>query len=227
MAFGDVVGSGLTQGVSGQNPTISISTSAASRIVVGFLVNGARCDSISDDIGQSITWNLVGRSDVGAFTNKLEVWEGVSSASFSGKTITINLNISSAYVTAVAMALEGVDAGGSAIDGSVDAGAAAPLSVTTSTADTVVVGAFRFGATADASAGSGFTEVGTNAGFFLMEKKVLASAATTSVTTSNDGDVNGGVAFAFKKAAGGAITLAGSAATSAQGAPAIVVSVAL
>lgn len=207
MAFGDILGVGTNPGTSGSSPTVTLTTTGAGKIVVIATINSASVNSIS---GGGLTWSRIGRSDTGAFTNKIEAWRADAASALTGAVITLNLNAGAEYATIIAFCIEGCVTGTSDTEG-LSEGATAPRSVTTTSANTIVVGGFRFGGTSDPSAGSGFTERGSTGGYTLAETKLLTAAATTSVTTSNDADSNGGVAWAFIKAGGGHVIAVGVA----------------
>lgn len=135
--------------------------------------------------------------DPPASATDIELWYAVAAATFSGN-ITINTT-SSAFLAGDAFGVSGADTAtiwdGAAVTGNPD-----PLSISTTNANTFILGAFR-GGTASPTSGAGWTQI-SGADFQLTEYQVVSSTQSgLSVTqTTGAGGANGGIAIAIKQA---------------------------
>lgn len=134
--------------------------------------------------------------------DRIELWTAVAASTQSAVSITATQTNAGQYMVMDVFAFSGTDTS-STFDGSPVTGNPDPLSISTSVADTVIVGCYRVN-TASPTAGTGFTAV-SGADFQLTEYKIVSSTQTSlSVTVGTGvGTANGGVVVALKAAAAG------------------------
>jgi hypothetical protein len=178
-------------------------TQANDYIIVCFLSNGSPSISV---VGSSIgAFTQIGIASRGSSQFSEEIWAKFSPGVLSGENITITLNSANVIVVDVfgvsgsGQASLVFDAGGPQV---VNGMPGDPVSLTTTNANTMVIGAFSLASGASNTPGSGFTLV--NSGdFHQTEYQVLSSAATTSVALGIPGAADGGVAIAIVMTIGG------------------------
>jgi hypothetical protein len=204
MAFGDIVGTAALYGSSGASGQVTLTTTASGIIVVAITHNKGSDNpiaSITD--GAGLTYNLIAHTFAGV--GNFDLWYAVAASTVSSNIITVTPTASADYLTIHAF---GVDITAPALDADAsnpNSGTSGARTISTATADTVIVGAFRSSGTANPTAGAGFTRIlgGTGGGFTLTQSAVFGS--TQSGLSVNSGEANnGGVAVAFKAGAGAA-----------------------
>lgn len=180
--------------------TSAFTTTVATEVFIAATINGATISSIT---GGGLTWAL--RKGQGVAAERIELWAAPASGSLSGVQFTINLSAGVSFITTDVFAFSGNDT--STVwdaNASVPAsGTADPLAMTTSNANDVIIGAFRFGATANPTAGSGFTKI-SGADFQLTEYQIVAVAQLYSITVGTGvGNANECVGDALMAASSG------------------------
>ena len=170
--------------------TAAISTSNVNDIIIAHIEsNGGLVSSVT---GGGLTWNFRSRSTGG---NQIEIWYATSTGTLSSASITATLptvNFGTMTIFAVTGGKLSAPFDGSSVVSTTVPGD--PLSITTTAADTMVIGGFRHGGAT--TAGSGFTSL-ASANFALSEYKILSSAQTLSVAVTSAGSTNGGVVDAL------------------------------
>jgi hypothetical protein len=132
----------------------------------------------------------------GGPNSNLDVY-GFFSAGVYNDTVVVTMS-SGSFTTVDAFGVSGSGQSSLVTEGSTYNGVD-PVSITTTSANTMVIACFRESGASDPTAGSGFTIVPT-AGhdYALVEYKLLASPATTSCTqTTGAGGANGAIAVAI------------------------------
>jgi hypothetical protein len=139
-----------------------------------------------------------------------EFWYAVSSGTLSADTVTVNAT-SNAYIVFDVFAISGANTS-TPLDGSVVTGSTAPLSITTTNANDIIVGSFRMSTGSDA-VGAGFTIISaaSNLDYILTEYQIVSATQTgLSVGINTNANSNGAVAFAIQQAAAAAPAAAGT-----------------
>jgi hypothetical protein len=204
---------GSVHGNSGGASSLAVSlttTQANDYIIVSITTNsGPVVSVVSGAIG---LFTRVGSAAVtGNPTFVMEVWAGFSPGALTADTITVTTT-GSAFLTVDAFGVSGSGQTSLVFDvGGPQTGIVDPISITTASANTMVIASYRENSAASPTAGSGFTTI-SGANFQLTEYKVLSAGATTSCTqTTGAGTANAGVVFAIAQydpiATGGARVL--------------------
>lgn len=160
---------------------------ANSVIVVMGSVTGDTPSGVSDT--QGLTWALRKLENTG-FYPVYEYWAATTGAITTD--ITVAYTGGAGFVdNAVAMSVTGCTSLSAPFDvnGSLPAaGTSAPLSISTTASDTLVIGMFREGSTAIGVAGSGFTLIEPSTFYFMTEYQAFTSPQTSlSVTDGTSG----------------------------------------
>lgn len=184
---------------------VTITTTVAACVLLAFITtNGGPVTGITDSAGLTWTHRATGRS-VGGETN--ELWYAIAASQVTSDIITV-ATTSANFITVHAFAVSGADTaspfdGTAVTDGTAPAD---PLSISTTNADTMIIGGFRFSGTGSPTAGTGFTSIAAlAAGFQLAEYQIVAATQTNLDVTvgTGVGDSGGGIADAIKAAAAG------------------------
>ena len=167
---------------------ITLSTTKTNDVIlVGITSNGSNATiTIGDTAG--LIWNLRAQSTGGAAPLKL--YYAVSSGILTNDTITVS-DATSAFTSATAVAVNGANTGApfdpNGALPSIDVGGAS--TITTTNANTILLGVVRMVNPATPSPGSGWTNASTSGLYFLFEYQFVTSTQSgTSVTytgTSN------------------------------------------
>ena len=173
-------------------------------IIVIATVNQGPITSIS---GAGLTWNFIASGGTGIAA--IEIWYAIASSALSSQTITVT-QTASGFITVDAFGISGANTS-SPFDANASTpatGTTATLTVSTDTADTFIIGGYRFGSTASPTEGTGWTKI-FGANFQLSEFKIVSSTQSSlSVAIGTGaGDQNGGVADAVVIAAAGGASL--------------------
>lgn len=205
--------------------TLTLSTTNASDIIgVAALINNAsvstlsQITSISDTAG--LTWTKrvqVSPVDPGAplTFDDLEFWTAKSSGVLTSDVITLHFGTSNAlFSTITAFGISGAQFAGSQFDtnGSLPASntnTTGTLTLSTTAANTMLLGIHRFSATSQPTAGAGFTAIYNPAGgFALFEYKVVstAQASTTIAIGTGSSDTHDSLGDAILARANGGVT---------------------
>jgi hypothetical protein len=136
---------------------------------------------------------------------RIEMWSGYSSGTFNAA-ITVNRSGSS-FICVHAFGINGAPSSNwfdtnAAVP---TTGATDPLSISTDTADTFIIGTYRMASTANPTAGTGFTVIAGDTGsnhYMLTEYKIVSSTQSSlSVPIgTGSGDANGGIVSAVVSA---------------------------
>lgn len=192
-------GSGSASNGSASSINVSITTANANDIII--LAAEANGGPITGVSGGGLTWVFKGR-DTNGPSSPMDLWYAVAAGTLSAASITVT-QTSAAFISVGILGISGADTS-TIFDGAIVTGHPDPISISTSNANTFIVGAFREGLDASPTAGSGWTQVvGSN--FLLLEYQIVSSTQTNlSVSqTTGAGNSNGGVAIAVLAAAGG------------------------
>ena len=194
------------QGQSGSSVALpALTTTAAGEIVVISLQNGTTVSSVT-----AAGLTFTSRASSGG-ANPIEEWHATSAGAQTSLVITVNYAASAGFASVWAYGVSGTDPT-TPYDTNVslpNTGATAPRTVSTSNANTFIIGAFRFNNTSGPSAGTGYSVTDASSGAYgLSEYKIVSSTQSSlSVTTSSDADSNGGIGDALQAAAGGVATI--------------------
>lgn len=192
-----------SSGASGQ---VTLTTTGAGVVAVAILYNrnfGTTISSITDTAG--LTYTQVGHFYDGGIA-LMDLWYATSTGAQTSDVITVTPADSVDYLTIHAWGISGthattpLDSNGS----NPDVDVASPRTISTTAANTMVVGLFR-GDTPTGSAGTGFTQIlgATGAGYMVTQYAVFSSPQTSlSVPGDPLMTVNGAIAAAFVGASG-------------------------
>lgn len=176
-----------------QAVTVTITTTLSNDIIVliGLTNAAAQFNSVA---GGGLTWTS--RGFIGS-SQGIEMWTAIAASPLSSQVITAT-QASAQFCTLDIFGVAGTNTA-DPFDAAIVTGASAPLTITTTNANTLVVGGFRQNSTAAPTAGSGWTGI-SGADYQLAEYQIFSSAQPSlSVTeTLGTSDANGGVAQAFK-----------------------------
>lgn len=178
--------------------------------VVFVLLNGSAAavtvSSITDTAG--LTWTLRTRLSAagGDAKQSVEEWWATSASALSSNVITLNLAGTMVFATASAFGISGADTTTPFdVNGSLPSSSATnnstSVTLSTTAANTMVLGCFREGSAGSPTAGTGYTQI-LGANFMLTEYQIFTSAQTSlAVTqTTGSGTSNGIVADAVQQA---------------------------
>jgi len=214
-------GSGSGTGSSATSYTISLTTSHANDVLYLSHVNGQSATVSSVTSSPSLTWThraSVTYSTVASPTNDLETWYAIWSSSGS---ITITVNLSASVNSAgVAFGVSGANTG-SPFDtnGAIpatnrgDAGTSSSVTISTSNANDLLIGAVGVLGNPSLTVGSGTTLVATQAVSTIREtsdeyKIVSSTQSNLALTYSWSGSQDwGSIGDAIKAASGGGCTV--------------------
>lgn len=159
-------------------------------VIIHALCNLSSVSGVSDVAG--LTWAK--RASIGAGANDIEEWFAKSAAPLTGDAITVQCG-AGVFNLSIAFAVSGTNFASPFDPGGPQTSATGTLSITTTHAKTFVIAAARFSSTTAPTAGAGWTPIisGTTGTFYVSEYKILTTTATTSLSTSNNADVNGSV----------------------------------
>lgn len=192
-----------TSGTSLVTPAFT-TTKAALIAIVNTTNDGASGDTatITSITGGGLTW---ARRKSNA-TNLIEYWTASAAAALSGVQFTINYAAAVSFTTADVFAISGNDTStiydsNPSVPASVDSTQHDPITVFTSNAFDFIFGGFRFPATANPTAGVGWTKI-SGADYQLVEYKIVSATQTSlSVNVGTGvGTATGGVADAVMSA---------------------------
>jgi hypothetical protein len=179
-------------------------------IIVTILSNGGPVTGVS---GSSLgAFTRIAFTNTGQLANVSEIWAKFSPAALTSEVITVTMT-SSNYTTVDAFGVSGSNQTSLAWDAgspvtSIWPGTTNPLSITTTTPDTMVIGHFYMPSNDTAfSPGTGYTFIG-NGDFSSTEYQVFTSAGAKTVDVSVT-VVGASCAVAIPKAAGGGVVTAG------------------
>lgn len=178
----------------------NITTTATNCIVCCVVTcNGGPLVSVT---GSGLTFTFRG-TDGNNVHDQIEIWTAPAASTLSAVSITATQTNAGQYMAMDVFAFSGADTS-SPLDGAAVTGNPDPLTISTSVADTVIVGCYRPASTQNPTAGTGFTAV-SGADFQLTEYNIVSSIQTNlSVTMGTGaGQANGGVVIAIKAAAAG------------------------
>lgn len=193
---------GATYAGSGTPLAVTITTTAAGKILVGVTRNGGNpVTSIGNSAGLTFVQHAAN-----AVNNGIEMWEADSSGAQSAVQLDVNFTTSPSFATLVVANItdeDGFDANAS-VPNVVTSGDA---TISTDASDTIVVSCAR-GATANPTAGTGFTRLygSTGDGFTLLQYAIYSVAQSSLAVPTGEAN-NGHIATALAQAAGGAAAL--------------------
>ena len=172
-----------------------LAVTAGDVVIACVATNGG---SGSRSVSSSLTWTLLFEETVGA---GMAVWYAIAGSTL---TDTISLAFTGAsYFGGAAFAISGANTSSPIDADSPVYSGTDPATLSTATANTMIVGWFRQSNTQNPSAGAGFTKL-VGANFTLLEYKIVSSAQSSlSITDGSAGDSNGVIAFAINQASGG------------------------
>lgn len=174
---------------SGATVTATMSTSLANNIImVSVLSNGGAVSGVSGS-----TLGLFTRRATNGAASPQETWWKLATGVLTSEVITVSAP--AAFTTVIAFAVNGSRTA-SPFDGTAVTGTTDPLSITTTNANTMVLGCWR-GGVPSMTAGAGFTAIQLNADFALSEYKLLSSAQTISVTIGTGAGGGAGIVDAI------------------------------
>ncbi len=194
-------GTASGNGVTSSLVTTTLACSNAGNVIcVAVLANGQNVTSIT---GGSVTFTQ--RAVIGSY---IELWTGYASGTFNSA-LTVNIGGGGAFTTAHAFGVSGCPSS-SYFDTNVslpNEGTTDPRTVSTTAADTFIIGAFRMAGTQDPTQGSGFTKIlGNN--YLLTEYKIVSAQTSLSVTIGTGvGDSNGAIGDALVASSTAALTI--------------------
>lgn len=192
---GSAIGS-YQQG-SGTSATITISTTNSNDIIIVDFT-----DSVLFSTAAPTSANLTFSNRIaytGAASQTLLRYYAVASSPLTSEVITIG-TLNNGFSRGTAFAVSGADTASPFDTGSTQTGDADPISITTSTANTMVIGYYT--CNTPTSPGSGYTTINSAASdFAISEYRVVSSANTYSVTigTGGVGTGSGGIIDAIKQ----------------------------
>lgn len=200
------LGNKAHKNVIASSTTISLSATAGSAVLIAITTNGGPVTSISSATDGAFTFHGDGAA---SSTAKIELWYISNISTWTSDTITVNTT-TSAYLTIDIFEIQGADTL-TVFDGNAsvpDEGNSDPGTISTNTADTMIVGVFRMGATPGPTAGSGYTLI-SGLHYQLAEYQIVsATQSSLSVTIGTGvGDANGRICTAIIQAAAGGATI--------------------
>jgi hypothetical protein len=181
-------------------PTLTCSLSGNVICVVATPYGG---NSITSITGGGVTFSR--RVRIPTSGDQLDFWTGYASGVFNSA-ITINMSASGATIfTCHAFAFNGPPSSSyfdtnAGLPVTSNASPADPLSISTTAANTIILGMYRSVTNGDCSAGSGFTTIlgPTGLGYQLTEYKIVTAVQSSlSVPMVTAGDSNAGIADAL------------------------------
>ena len=193
---------------SASSPTVTLTTSNADNVIIVIVTSNAA--PVASVTSSGLTWIFIAADGLVA-GQQCEMWYAIASSALTSHVITVN-NTGGGFTTIDAFGVSGANTS-DPFDGNASTPATSPsaiLSVSTDTADTFIVGGYRFNSTDTSSQGTGFTLI-SGLNFQLSEYKIVSttqSSLSIAIGTGS-GNQNGGVAVAIKQAAavGGAIPI--------------------
>ena len=192
----------FTSAVTSISTDVTLTTAYANDVIIlNIAENGTSVNSVSDTDG--LTWHQ--RAIAGTAPNLLYEYYALATGSLSADTITVSFTGGGANYDALnAFGISGANTStpfdtNASIPTAADSG---QISVNTTNADDFIFAAYRFGGTANPTAGSGWTAVNASGGYYLSEYQAVTSAQTgLTALTSAPFDENGGVVDAVVEAA--------------------------
>lgn len=196
-------GSASVEGGSGTSVTTgTFSTSGPAKVIVAVLIGAANVSSVT---GASLTFTQ--RAAAANFPNNIELWEADAGSSFSSQSFTVNFDASTGYASAVAFAV--ADADDWDVNASLpdeQAGTTDPT-VSTTAAETMIIGAFRFQTTASPTPPSGWTAI-QGAGYLgVWYRNYTSAQSSLSIPDGGTGlnDSNAAIGDALAAAVSGSV----------------------
>ncbi|MGH7115258.1 MAG: hypothetical protein ACREE9_12265 [Stellaceae bacterium] len=194
-------GSASVGGASGSSTSISLSTANKGDII--FLVEldvltSGEARTVTDDAG--LTWTH--RAGAMAAGQQLNVWTAFSSGILSSDSITVTLPTSCSFFSMIAFGISGApssayfdtNASLPALANSTSADAV----ISTSNADDMLLGFYRYTAVLTPSAGAGWTAIDTPTnGALLAEYKLVSTVQTNLSIPYGGGTTNAGIGDAI------------------------------
>jgi len=192
----------------GTDTTVSatITTTVDDTLIVVSVLSNAT--TISGVDSASLTFTRRATADLGG-SAPVEIWTAPSSGQID-ESVTVTVS-SSAYTTIDVFAISGANIstpmdGNAGLPSEID-NASTHCSVSTDTADTFIIGSYRFNSQGSPTAGTGFTAV-SGADFLLTEYNIVSTTQSSLDVDigTGDGDSTAGVAHAVVIAAAGGAT---------------------
>ncbi|MCB1631044.1 MAG: hypothetical protein KDI23_04385 [Pseudomonadales bacterium] len=176
---------------------LALTANAGSLITVAITTNGGPVTSVTSANGETFTPR--GTHSVSG-TAKLSLYDCVASSAWSSNTVTIN-NTSAAYTTVDIAEWRSDVAGTWGLDPNAsnpDIAGTEPRTISTDTADSIILGVFRYSTFGTPAAGSGFAFVRTPADFQSLEYMIATTTQSgLSVAEAGSGTVNAAIAIAY------------------------------
>lgn len=178
---------------------VTISTSLPNDVLIAYAtINDAAGTVITSTSG--FTWTK--RASGGTSPNFVEEWWAVAPSALSNEVVTSTH--ASAFCALIVFAVNGANTtnAGTIFDGSAVTGTADPVSITTTNANTMIIGGFR-GSTANPTADPAYVQMHDSSvsGFTLVESQIVSSSGGYSVGPSGapTGTTNGAVVDAIRQ----------------------------
>lgn len=169
-------------------------SNAGNVINVVITTNGSTVSSVSSG---GVSFTLRKRQTTGS--DHLEYWTGYNAGTHNA-VVTVSFTGTSSFATIHAWGSNGAPSSAYFdVNASLpDAGTTDPRTVSTTAADTMIIGAFRFGSTANPTNGTGFTQIlgASGSGYTLTEYKIVSAAQTGLSVPVGTGAGNANAAIA-------------------------------
>ena len=193
----------FTSAVTSTSTEVTLTTAYANDVIVlNIAENGATVSSVSDTVG--LTWHEEAVTGATSTDNLIYQYYAIAPTALSSDAITVSFTGGGANYNALnAFGISGANTSSpfdtnASIPTAADSG---QISVDTTNADDFIFAAYRFGGTANPTAGSGWTAVNASGGYYLSEYQAVTSAQTgLTALTSAPFDENGGVVDAVVEA---------------------------
>jgi hypothetical protein len=202
-------GTPVDSNINGNNTSITVTlTTPSSLDIIDIFVTTNGGASGYPGVSSISSSNTTGWSQRASVTSGsshvLQEWQGKAAAPLSSEVITINLNLTSTFTTASAIAITGAnqttifDSNG-ALPATASSG---NVAITTSNANDIVLAGYAFANNTTPSAGGGWTQL-LGANYMLVEYQIVSTTQSSLSATigTGDGDENNGIGDAIMQAA--------------------------
>ena len=192
LVLGRTASATATSGSSIDLPAIDLESGTVVLLFV-ILGDGAQVSSITDTAG--LVWSSRVAVDLGGLLDT-EEWYAIAPppSPISGNVITINFSNTTSFVTAEAFGVSGVNLESVFGLTAPITGTSMPLTVSTSVAHTMVVGAYRHSITATPAPGAGFIQI-AGSDYLGVEYRIFDSIQNDLLVDETDGleDITTGI----------------------------------
>lgn len=180
---------GTNGGQTGTTATVTLTTTNASDVLILFSLQQAASiivNNITDNSGKTATWTKR-IALVNAAGASLEEWWTTTTGTMTGATITAHYSGSTTFANLVVVAISGANVGAPfdthvGLPATTNHAAADPQAISTTTANTFIISAFRFSSTTNPTAGTNVAWISDYAAQFMLVEHIIVSSPQSALS---------------------------------------------